>query len=182
MGKSKNKKVGTKKRPEDRHLRLKCKYKDCRKKIRSDKVQAHYRQHERIYLRNEKGEFQSKKATVRVTTLPSGSPHYRAGHQHFTVRVTTLSVRVTKICKKKPILWVLPVSTTRRYLSGTSIPNSTLILPWSKKRKDKRKYRKNQKRLRKISKIKEGPDINFKKTSPAITINFNCANTYSFFN
>ena len=90
MGKSKNKKVETKKRPEDRHLRLKCKYKDCRKKIRSDKVQAHYRQHERIYLRNEKGEFQSKKATVRVTTLPSGSTLHRPGHQ-LTERVTTIS-------------------------------------------------------------------------------------------
>ena len=49
--------------------------------VRSDHIESHKRQHERIYYRDDSGQFVKKSSSVRGTMLPSGVPSYRPGYQ-----------------------------------------------------------------------------------------------------
>ena len=61
----------TKNRKINRNRLIPCDKEGCRLMIRSDKIEGHKRQHDRVYPRGQNGKFIQRNSTVKGTNLNS---------------------------------------------------------------------------------------------------------------
>ena len=81
MPRPKNGKYVPKKRKNNRNKRTKCQIEGCGEMVRSDHRDSHQRKHQRVYLRDDTGQFIKKNLSILGTTLPSGVPPNQSGYQ-----------------------------------------------------------------------------------------------------
>ncbi len=100
-------------RSENRNRRIICPIDGCKKFIRSDNIESHKRQHQRIYRRGEKGRFINLNSTVpgtkltvpgtmvtvpgTIVTVPGTKNFTVPGTKNSTVPGTKITVPGTKI-------------------------------------------------------------------------------------